>query len=124
MADLKSLWCYNIGDNVVYGISWVSDLSCWSLKLEETFIYSKEVINFWNESWSNLRHVVFKYGLAWNFCEVFSFFTSGKASRSEFTYKTGDISSDVIAGFTLGYHWFLIFEHKKRRGSLPFQIYT
>ena len=38
--------CYTIGDNVVYGISWVSDLSCWSLKLEEKFNYSKEVINF------------------------------------------------------------------------------
>ena len=30
--------CYTIGDNVVYGISWVSDLSCWSLKLEKKFI--------------------------------------------------------------------------------------
>ena len=90
--------CYTIGDNVVYGISWVSDLSCWSLKLEEKFTEIS--------------------------VKVLVFFTSGKASLSEFTYKTGKISSDVIAGFTPGYYWFLIFENRKQRGSLPFQIYA
>ena len=34
--------------------------------------------------------------------------------------KTGETSSDVIAGFTLGCQWFLIFENRKRGGSLVF----
>ena len=35
--------------------------------------------------------------------------------------KTGETSSDVIAGFTLDYQWFLIFENRKRGGSLVFR---
>ena len=34
--------------------------------------------------------------------------------------KTRETSSDVIAGSTLGYQWFLIFENRKRGGSLVF----
>ena len=35
--------------------------------------------------------------------------------------KMGETSSDVIAGFALGYQWFLIFENRKRGGSLIFR---
>ena len=35
--------------------------------------------------------------------------------------ETRETSSDVIAGFTLGYQWLLIFEDRKLGGSLPFR---
>ena len=30
----------------------------------------------------------------------------------------------MIGGFTPGYHWILVFENRKRGGSLPFQIHA
>ena len=155
MADLKSLWCYNIGDNVVYGISWVSDLSCWSLKLEEKFVYSKEVINFCEWNLIQLATCSVQVGTCLKCQWSFKFFfyekppvlnsrikrgrfppmwlpdllqaitgfwylkieSGEEVSLSKFIHETGETSSDMIAGFTPGYHWLLIFQNSREEVS-------
>ena len=43
-----------------------------------------------------------------------------EVSLSKFTHKTGETSSDLIAGFTPGYHWLLIFQNSGEKVS-PFE---
>ena len=115
--------CYTIGDKVVYGISWVSDLSCWLLKLEEKFneVSVKVLVSLRLEKppFLNSRIKPGRFPLMWLpvllqaiigvWCWKIE--SGEEVSLSKFTHKTGETSSDIFAGFTSGFHWLLILQN-------------
>ena len=107
--------CYTIGDNVVYGISWVSDLSCWSLKLEKKFI---EILRLEKPPFLTseknggdfLRCDSRCYSRLLLVSDIWKYKSERNSAFPNLRIKLGRLPP-IWLPVTPGYHWLLIFQN-------------